>query len=47
MFLLVRPCAEHITQLPRLKVKVTGQGQELTFEFRVRSISPEPFDRFS
>ena len=45
MFLLVGRCAEHMTQLPRLKVKVTGQG--FTLEFRVRSISPEPFDRVS
>ena len=36
IFLLVRQCAEHITQLPRFKVK--GQGQ--------RTVSPEPFDRF-
>ena len=27
MFLLVRRFAEHMTQLPRLKVNVTGQGQ--------------------
>ena len=26
MFLLVRWCAEHMTQLPRLKVKVKGEG---------------------
>ena len=26
MFLSIRRCAEHMTQLPRLKVKVTGQG---------------------
>ena len=80
MFLLVRRCAEHMTQLPRLKV--TGQGQRiyplnscqlhtsrtlwLIFmilhlyvplckrvcrahypDFRVCSISPEPFDLFS
>ena len=31
MFLLVRQCAEHMTQLPRLKV--TGQGQDLPLNF--------------
>ena len=31
MFLLVRRCAEHMmmTQLPRLKAKVTGQDQRI------------------
>ena len=29
MFLLVRRCAKHKTQLPRLEVKVTGQGQRI------------------
>ena len=43
MFLLVRRCAEHMTQLPRLKVKV----KRFTLEFRVRFISPEPLGRFS
>ena len=43
IFLLVRRCAELITQLPRLKVKVTDQG----LEFCVHFISPEPFRRFS
>ena len=45
MFLSVRRCAKQMTQLPRLRV--TGQGQGITFEFRVRSIYPEPFVRFS
>ena len=47
MFFLVRRCAEHMTQLPRLKVKVTGQGHGFSLEFRVHSISPEPFEWFS
>ena len=29
MFLPVRRCAEHMTQLPKLKVKVVGQGQRI------------------
>ena len=29
MFLLVRGCADYMTQLPRLKVKVTGQVQTI------------------
>ena len=29
MFLQVRRCVEHMTQLPRLKVKFTGQGQRI------------------
>ena len=41
MFLSVRRCAEHMTQLPRLKVK------GFTLEFRVHSIFLEPFGRFS
>ena len=41
MFLSVRRCAEHMTQLPRLKVKVKG----FTLEFRVCSISLKPFGR--
>ena len=47
VFLLVRGCAKHMTELPSLKVKITGQGQSIYLEFCVRSISPEPFDRFS
>ena len=43
MCLVVRRRAEHMTQPPRLKVKVKG----LTLEFGVGSISPEPFDRYS
>ena len=45
MFLSVRRCAEHMAQLPRLKV--TGQGHVIYPSIRVRSISPEPFDQFS
>ena len=41
MFLSVRRCAEHMTQLPRIKVK------GFTLEFRIHSISPEPLGRFS
>ena len=40
IFLSVRRCAEHMTQLPRLKVK------GFTLEFRVRSISPKPLGQF-
>ena len=43
MFLLARRCTEHMSQLPRLKVKVKG----FTLEILVRSISPERFRRFS
>ena len=43
MFLLVRRCTEHMSQLPRLKVKVKG----FTLEILVRFISPERFRRFS
>ena len=35
-----------MTQLQRLKVKVTVQGHRLYLEFCVRYISPEPFERF-
>ena len=41
MFFSVRQCAEHMTQLPRLKVK------GFTLEFCVLSISPEPLGWFS
>ena len=43
MFLFVSRRAEHMTQLPRLKVKV----MRLNREFHVRSISHQPFLRFS
>ena len=36
-----------MTQLPRLKVKVTGHGHMIYPSIRVRSISPESFERFS
>ena len=43
MFLLVRRCAEHMTQLPRLKV--TGQGQRIylwiSCPFQLRRFSPK------
>ena len=45
MFLSVRRCAMHMTQLPRLKV--TGQCQGIYPWIGVRSISPEPLGRFS
>ena len=45
MFLSVRRCTEHMTQLPRLKV--TCQGHVIYPSIRVRSISPESFERFS
>ena len=47
MFLSTRGCAEHMTQLPRLKVKVTCQGHVIYPSIRVRSIPPESFERFS
>ena len=47
MSLSVRRCAEYITQLPRLKVKVTGQGHVIYPSIRVCSISPASFERFS
>ena len=48
MFIWARRRAEPITKLLRLKVKVTVEGHEfLTLQFRVCSISPEPFERFS
>ena len=45
MFLSVRRCAEHVTQLPRLKV--TGQGHLIYPSIRFPSISSESFERFS
>ena len=48
MFRSMGWCGKHMLQLPKpIKVKVTGQGIEFTLEFRVRSISPEPFGRIS
>ena len=41
-FISVRRCTEPMTQLPR-----QGHGHRFTLEFHVRSISPEPFERFS
>ena len=40
----VRQCAEPMTQLHRLKVR---SWEGFTLQFRVCSISPEPFERFS
>ena len=45
MFLSVSRCAEHMTQLPRLKV--TGQVNVIYSSSRVIFISPESFERFS
>ena len=45
MLLSVRRCAEHMTQLPRLKV--TDQGHVVYPSIRVPSISHESFERFS
>ena len=47
MFLSVRLCAEPMTQLCRLKVKVTLQGYVIYSSVCVYSISPEPFEQFS
>ena len=47
MILSVRQCVLHISRLRRLKVKVTLQGHVIYLSIRVRSISPEPFERFS
>ena len=47
MFLSVRRCAEPMTRLHRLKVKVTLQSHGIYPLIRVRSISPELFERFS
>ena len=43
MFLSVRQCAEFMTLLHRLKVRVTLQGHGIYPSIRVHSISPEPF----
>ena len=47
MFLSVRRCAEPMTRLHRLKVKVTIQSHGIYPSILVSSISPEPFERFS
>ena len=47
MFLSVRLCAESMTPLSRLKVKVTLQGHVIYLSIPVCSISTEPFERFS
>ena len=47
MFASVRQCAELITQPCQHKVKVTVQGQGLSLEFCVRSVSPIPVEGFS
>ena len=47
MFLSVRRCAEFMTWQHRLKIKITLQGHVIYPSFRVRSISPEYFERFS
>ena len=46
MFISVRRCAEPMTQLPRLKVKVTEMVIRFTLEFCVRFISPHPLKDF-
>ena len=44
----VRWCAEPMNRVCRLKVKVSFQGHGIyPFQFPVRSISHEPFERFS
>ena len=45
MFLSVRKCVEHMTQLHRLKV--TGQGHVIYPSIGVRSIAPQQFEQFS
>ena len=47
MFLSVRRCAEFMTRLPRIKVKVTSQDHVIYPSICVRSMSPESFERFS
>ena len=47
MYLSVRRCAEPMNWVCRLKVKVNFQGHGIyPLQFPVRSISPEPFERF-
>ena len=47
MLLSVRQCAEPMTQIRILKVKVTLQGHMIYPSICVRSITPKPFERFS
>ena len=48
MSLSVRRCAEPMNRVCRLKVKVNFQVHGIyPLQFPVRSISPEPFERFS
>ena len=48
MSLSVRRCAEPMNRVCRLKVNVNFQGHGIyPLQFPVRSISPEPFERFS
>ena len=48
MSLSVRRCAEPMNRVCRLKVKVNFQGHGIyPLKFPIRSISPEPFERFS
>ena len=46
-FLSMRLCAEPMTLLGRLKVKVTFHNNKIYPAIRARSISPEPIYRFS
>ena len=47
IFLSVRWCAEPMTRLHRLTVKVTLHFHVIFFSIRVCSISPKPFEQFS
>ena len=48
MFLSMKRCAEqNMIQLPRLNVKVTGEGHVIYPSICVRSISPESFELFT
>ena len=47
MFLSLRWSAQPMSQLCRLKVKVTLQGHVIYSSVCVHSISPEPFEQFS
>ena len=46
MFLSVRRCAETMTQLHRLKVKIYFKVMEFTLQFYVPCISLEAFKKF-
>ena len=46
MFISMKRCAEPMTQLSRLKVKVTVKVIGFSLEFCVRSISPLPLEGF-